>query len=252
VGVQDFADAEVEKFDRAVGPDQNISRFEIAMDDELAMSMGHRRADIQEKFKNLAGNQVLLAAVFRDGLPGHELHDDVRQPFGRGAAVEQAGDVRMIELGENLPLAPKTPQDKVRVQPGRDQLDSGGDFVLVVVALGKIDRAHAAVADLANEPVRAGALRGAPNAFIIDKSFDSSFEPLLDKGAGILVVTQQRVDLAKQFFVFIAGGYNPAAAIGGGNFHRLVKDLADSTPGFRSHLSEIFDNSRCSQASATR
>ena len=61
----------------------------------------------------------------------------------------------MIEACENLPLAQKAAQHEICVHAGPDQLDGHLLFELIIVALGQVNSAHAAVAYATNNPVRA-------------------------------------------------------------------------------------------------
>ena len=83
-----------------------------------------------------------------------ELHHQIRRPVGREAAVEQAGDVGMGQLGEHLSFGAKA-LDGVGVARARSE-DLDGDVlpILAVGALGAIDRAHAAASEDAHEAPR--------------------------------------------------------------------------------------------------
>ena len=94
------------------------------------------------------------AAVLGDRHALDELHDDVVQPVVGPAGVEQAGDVRMLQAREDPPLVPEPAQRFRHGQAGRQELHRDLLLELVVAALGQPDRAHAAAADLAHEPVR--------------------------------------------------------------------------------------------------
>src|SRR5262245_195845 len=193
------------------------------MNNKMAMRVRHRRANIEKERENLSGGKPRFAAILRDAPSRHVLHDDVGQTFGGGAAVKQPGDIRMIQAGENLPFAPETLQDKVGVHAGRYQLDRGFYLVLVIVALGQVHRAHAAAADLANQPVGADPFRSAPGALGVDKMPNAGSDLILNKRSGLLVVLQEGVDLAEQVRVAIASRLDPRAALAGGNVQRLVE-----------------------------
>ena len=96
----------------------------------------------------------MRVAVVDDRLPFDVLHGEVRPAVRRAAAVEQAGDVRMLEAGENLPLVPEAADDAVGVHAALEDLDRHALLERIVVADAKIDGAHAAMTDLANEAVR--------------------------------------------------------------------------------------------------
>ncbi len=81
------------------------------------------------------------------------LHGEVRLPVIRDPAVEQAGHVDVLETGQDLPLAEEAPQDGVAVHAALDELDDRALLEPALDALGQIDDAHAAAAQLAEEPV---------------------------------------------------------------------------------------------------
>ena len=79
------------------------------------------------------------------------------RPSGGRAAVEQAGDVRVLEPRQDLALRAELPH-ALGVEQAAHHLD--GDLLqeLVVVALGQVDGAHAALAEHRHELVGAQAL----------------------------------------------------------------------------------------------
>ena len=97
-------------------------------------------------------------AIVVDRLAVDVLHHQVGLAQRRGAAVEQAGDVGMFQLGQN-PAFDQKALDQLRTQPGRThQLHGRALLELAVNALGEIDHAHAAFAEPACQPVRADVL----------------------------------------------------------------------------------------------
>src|SRR5205814_7580 len=84
------------------------------------------------------------------------LHDEVWQAIVGGPSVEQAGDVRMLEPGEDLPLTPEVPNDLLAVRPAHD-LQRHALVELLVGARREEHRAHPAVTELTEQPVRADA-----------------------------------------------------------------------------------------------
>src|SRR6266516_3195853 len=96
---------------------------------------------------------LLAVSVHRDAL--YVLHREPGQSIRSDPAVEQPGDVGMIQRGEDLPLL-QEPLDSAVVPgaPGRQHLEGDALLVLVVGALGKIDGTHAAAPELAEDAVR--------------------------------------------------------------------------------------------------
>ena len=78
-----------------------------------------RGADDAKELEALAHRQVATVAVAVERLALDVLHDEVGQPVVGGAAVEQPGDVGMLEAGQDLPLAAKV-TDASRRRPRRE------------------------------------------------------------------------------------------------------------------------------------
>jgi hypothetical protein len=119
-----------------------------------------RLADGHEQLQPLAGRQVLLVAEPGDGDALDQLHDEVRPAgFGR-AGVEHAGNVLMVHQRQRLPLGLEAGDDLPAVHAGLDDLqgDLAADGLFL---LGHVDDAHAALADLLEQLVRADAVAGA-------------------------------------------------------------------------------------------
>ncbi len=95
--------------------------------------------------------------MVREGHPIHEVHDEVRQAVGGGAAVQEAGDIRMVEPGKNLPFSTKAPHDRLGVHPALEDFDRDAFAEHIVIADGEVNRAHAALTELAHEAIRANA-----------------------------------------------------------------------------------------------
>jgi hypothetical protein len=90
-----------------------------------------------------------------DRLALHVLHDEVRNAFGRAAAVEQPGDIRMFQRGQNFALLAEPPQYLCVSRPRTEHFERNFLAEDIVVALCKIDHAHAAMADAMENQIRA-------------------------------------------------------------------------------------------------
>jgi len=83
---------------------QDVRGLEVPMDDPLVMRVLHRVADLQEQIQPLLDGQLVPIAVLGDGYARHEFHDEIGPaPLG-SPGVMDAGDVRMIEKRQRLPL----------------------------------------------------------------------------------------------------------------------------------------------------
>ena len=90
----------------------------------------------------------------------HVLQDEVRHPVGRRATVEETGDVRMSEIGENLPLVLESPQNGLGLESAAHDLDRDVFLIFLVVSRCEIDLPHPTVPELADDSVGANASKG--------------------------------------------------------------------------------------------
>ena len=149
--VQQLGDAEVEELGRAVGHHQHVGRLDVAVDDQVLVRVLDGGADLPKEPQPGRSVEPVRVAVVDDRLPLDVLHREVRPAVRRAAAIEEAGDERMLEAGQDLPLVTEPPHDAVGVHPALEHLDRDALLERVVVADAEVDGAHAAVADLANE-----------------------------------------------------------------------------------------------------
>ena len=174
--------------------DQHVGGLEVAVDDALLMRVLHRLADRDEQFQPLPRREVVLVAVAGDGHALDEIHDEVRPATAGGAAVQHAGDVRVVHQGQRLPLGLEAGDDLPGVHAGLDQLD--GDQALDRLGLlGHPDAAHAALADLLNELVRADHRAGALRGRLVDGRHGSARRRTVQQAVGAVGGRQQRLDV---------------------------------------------------------
>src|SRR5690606_27147988 len=79
-------------------------------------------------------------------------HDEKRAPISGHAAVEQAGDVRMVERREDLTFG-EEPLHQLWVGAVAENLDRSAAAELAVIALRIVDDAHPAATDLTEQAV---------------------------------------------------------------------------------------------------
>ena len=124
------------------------------MDDQARVRVGHRARDLRDQRRARADVELVLAAVDIDGLALDVLEREIRPAVLRDARVVQACDVRMLERGEDLALL-RSALGQLRQRPPVRQLQGDLPPQDAVSALGQPDRAHAAFADGAQQPIRA-------------------------------------------------------------------------------------------------
>src|SRR2546423_8735191 len=114
-----------------------------------------------------------------------QLHKNVRQAFFRGAAVQEPGNIGMVEIGENLALILESRNDEIGVGLGANNLNRYLFAVLVIATRSAEHFSHAAHADFldnsivpdrAPEPMVA-ALRRFPSEFAGEQGFVEKLRP---------------------------------------------------------------------------
>ena len=109
----------------------------------------HRFADIEEQVEARRQRQPAARAPGVDGLALDELHREPERTLGRAAAVEQAPDVRMGEVGQDLALVAEQLLGDVVLGIGAHQLERDLLFELAVGAPAQVDHRHAAATEFA-------------------------------------------------------------------------------------------------------
>ena len=122
------------------GGHQDVAGLEVAVDDQVLVGEVDGRADLPEELQALAHRQLPVVAVLVDRPPLDVLHDEVGAAVLGGAAVEQLGDVRMVEVGEDLALGAEAADDLVGVHAAPDELDRDPLLELLVGPLRQVDR----------------------------------------------------------------------------------------------------------------
>ncbi|HKP14267.1 MAG TPA: hypothetical protein VJZ91_19255 [Blastocatellia bacterium] len=151
--VEQFSDAEVEQLRHTFPRHEDVRGLEVAVDDEVLVSVIDTPADFDEQFQPLPGRQITFGAVVINLDAFDVLHHEERLAVGRDAAVQEARDVRVVERGEDLPLAAETAGEVGVGETAPHELERDLLLKLSVRALGEEDRAHPAAAQLAQNPV---------------------------------------------------------------------------------------------------
>ena len=137
--------------------DEHVGRLDVAVDDQVLVRVLHRRGQLQEEVEPRVGVEFAAIGVVDQRRAVDILHHQVGPSVGGGAAVEQPRDVRVVESGEDLPLGAEAADDRIGVHPPLEDLQRHPLVEGVVVAHGQEHRAHAALSQLADEPVGADA-----------------------------------------------------------------------------------------------
>ena len=151
-----LGDAEIEQDRRVVAAHEYIRRLQVAVHDQVLMGLMHCLAELLKKAQAQRQCRLALHQPARQHDAFDVLHDQVRLPLRRGAAVEQSCNVRMHQARQNLTLAAQ-PLERASAGESADQLDRDPRFVFAVRTLGQIDAAHAAAAEFVEDAIVAHA-----------------------------------------------------------------------------------------------
>ena len=88
----------------------------------------------------------MRSAIVIDRLPFDILHHQERASIIGGAAIDEPGDIGVLEMGQYLPLGAEAAKSIVGIHSALDDFD-GHLFAKRVVALREVNRADAAPAD---------------------------------------------------------------------------------------------------------
>jgi len=145
-------DAEIHHLRAAIGRDNDILRLQVAVEDMLRVRVCQRLRDLHAKRYGTLDRQTVV-------LPHHLAQRDAIDVFQHQIRVEvtarqlvQLLDTRVRQQLADLDLAPETFVGRwVAGHVGVRELEH--DFAPVLIILGKVDFAHAAVAELVHNRI---------------------------------------------------------------------------------------------------
>src|SRR5690349_16611615 len=103
-GQKQFGNAEIKQLRLARGCNNDVGRFDVAVNYQLLMGVRNCAADFGEKFEPIVDIKTALVAELSDRFAFDMLHYEVGQPVRSRTAAVQARNVRMFQPGENLPF----------------------------------------------------------------------------------------------------------------------------------------------------
>lgn len=139
---------EVEHFHRAVRPDLDVRRFQIAVDDAALVRGFERVGDLPRDGQHFGHRQRTARDDGRQIFTIDQFHDE--------AAVDDAvdvGDVRVIQRGQRLCLA-REAGEALRIECEEVGKDLDRDVAIELGIAGAIHLAHSAGADGGDDVVR--------------------------------------------------------------------------------------------------
>lgn len=216
------------------------------MDHQSVVSVLHRVADGQKEAYPRFDVQSLLGAVLRDRQASiNVLHDEVRPSVLGQTAVEHAADAPVVERRQNLPLGIETTEDLLAVHTPFDHLESH-HLVERLLAIGKVDRPHAAGTDLLQDPVQPDPI--GHWRFDRQRLKRRGIErPLVQPGPSI-VLSQQGFDLETQSAIASAETIENLAPLLDRPLDHPVEHLEEPAPP----IAHLFPQYNCTQETARR
>ena len=152
-----LGDAKVEQFDAAVGGDERVGRFDVAMPDVLRVHRIQRLRDLDAVIDRLAERDRAAVDPGAQRLAFEQLGDDVRNARV-GAYVEDGDDVRVVETAGGPRFAAES-RDVFLAGRGPLQ-DLHRDFAMQLRIAGAVDLSHASGAQEADDLLAAETVAG--------------------------------------------------------------------------------------------
>ena len=132
-------------FHRAIGPQTDVCRLQIPMDDPLLVRRFERLGDLsRDRQRLVAWNRTLPDAIGERG-PFHQFEDERLHVF-RILERVNGRDVRMIERREHLRFA-REPRETVRIEKKGVGQDLQSNVAIQLRIAGAVDLSHATFAD---------------------------------------------------------------------------------------------------------
>src|SRR6266705_1875371 len=142
-----------------------------------------------------------FVAPLEDRRAVDEFHRQPRLSGVRQSAIDQSRDAGMLEACENLSFSAEAAMDRRGITPTADDLQRDRLLELSVGTLAEIDGSHSSLPDLSDHAIRTDRRpRFQPGVGTVVKRAVSEqrFERSLEEVVGILVGTEERLDLGAQ------------------------------------------------------
>jgi len=148
------------------------------VDDALLMRIVNDLADRPEQSQPFLDREVLHQAMLVERLALDQLHHEVRNAVFRDAAIQNLGEVRMVQAGDDLTFRLESLQQHGLVDAVPHELHGDTLLVLAVDALCREDLTHPAATDEFGEAVVAHDMpdRDCPQCRFAEASHDHFFE----------------------------------------------------------------------------
>lgn len=235
-------DAEVKEFGVTGRGDQDVGRFEIAMDHKVGVGVLDGLSDLDKETD--AGRDGEGGGVLGKREAVDEFEDKVWVGMMIESGIEEAGDVRVVEASEESFFGDEAAAGLRGGEGGVEELDGGEHLGLPVGSLGEPDYAHSAAAEFSDQLPRAEAGAGG----------QWRAGPFEETGGGGLG-GEQFTRLDKKVRMGGEGGFEGGVALVGGEFEGGGEGVVQQAPLAGSHLASGAapggESSRNSQRRAT-
>ena len=145
--------SEIQQFRLPILADQHIGRLEVAMHDQVRVSVGHRTQHFEEKADSRFHIQFLPVAVAIDAVTLDIFENQIRLTRGRYPSIDKFRNVRMREPSKNAAFALETPFPAFPHQCDVDEFHRHSSLETSVVALRQPHASHSTLADLGEQSV---------------------------------------------------------------------------------------------------
>ena len=122
------------------------------MHDQSAMGVGHRPAQAREQGQSRLQIDRYLCAPVAQAHAFHVFHREPGTAPVVDATIQQAGDIRVLQAGQELPLTTELRRHGRAVHAKPDQFQRDLLVEATVDTLGKPDAAHAAFTQFSQYP----------------------------------------------------------------------------------------------------
>ncbi len=201
------------------------------MNDQILMRIGDRRADLAEELQALGRGQRIRIAIGVDRFALHVLHDEVGQSVVGRAAIDQARDVRMIELRQDLSFIAKPAEDVFGIESSPNELDRDFLAIFVVRSRRQINRAQTAPANFADDLVSAELPANQRLLHIVWKQVARDrASRLLDEAAGLFVRLEEGFYFAAERFIAATFLLEKSRALVRIEVDRRLEQFLDASP----------------------
>ncbi len=136
--------AKVQQPGSAVFGHQDVIRLQVAVDNEMLVGKLDGLANAHEQRDPLGHGKTPIFTEAMDGNSIHVLHHQKQVAVGGDAAIQQAGNIRMLELGQNLPFLAEPFPKQIGRQGQVDEFDGDLLLELPVGTMRQLDGAHPA------------------------------------------------------------------------------------------------------------